>query len=157
MHLRLLLLLAFAVVIAACSPLQTLSTPDGSARIPINSPAAIAAYTAAAERELVTIRENTQALIQREQIKKDIEELKSFMASAALDRDRSLKSEIVPRSPRLDPTTTSAIDAKRERPPQSSAKVTPAPRAEDQVPLFRTPSIRTAKGASRHCCSGGHR
>lgn len=157
MHLRLLLPLAFAVVIAACSPLQTLSTPDGSARIPVNSPAAIAEYTAAAEPERATMRENTQALIQRQQIKRDIEELKNFMASAALDRDHSLKSELGPPSTRLDPTNTDAIEAKRERPPNASAKVTRAPKAEDQLPLFRTPSIRTATGSIRDCCSGGHR
>jgi hypothetical protein len=72
----------FASMVSACGTQPKLAMPDGRSRVPINAPAAIEEYNAAAARDNLKARDETQQR-QLAAVKRDLAELKALMAEVS--------------------------------------------------------------------------
>ncbi len=75
--------------LSACSSQSALHTPDGRNRTGVNSQAAIDAYRAEVATELKSIRHESQTSTQIEAVKRDILEMKIYMAAVAARLDEA--------------------------------------------------------------------
>lgn len=72
---------------AACGSVPTPAVPDGRTRAPVNDQAKIDEYTARASREATQARDDVSTLRQIDALKRDIEDLKLYLAATAARQD----------------------------------------------------------------------
>ncbi|WLI91073.1 OmpA family protein [Massilia sp. R2A-15] len=126
-------LLALALLSSGCSSPPRLNTPDGASRVPINRADAMAEYSRGLERDQAAERDQG-AIQQAELLKRDIENLRAYMAASMRPPEAPSAAPIIP-----PPSSAPSAPSQRRAAP---ANVLPMPaeivRADDQVVLFRS-------------------
>jgi hypothetical protein len=107
----------FTFALCACSAVPKIATPDGSHRIPVNTPSAIDDYRASLNTGS-SPRDQAALVRQIEAMKREIAELKQLLASeakAGRRQARQVKAEGTTGIPMMNASLRKQV--KRQRPP----------------------------------------
>lgn len=121
MYRNLFAICATAGLFCACSAPARLALPDGLARSPVNSAAAIDDYVKSLENGRARAREDTQMARQLDAVKRDVAELRTYLTQVKVTQEDSLKRESRP-STVAPAVSNSALALKRDQTPTELGK-----------------------------------